>query len=124
MDDDTAALTGAEVLLLIEALDALIPFKEEYAHHRTAAERERWLPHSMLRARLKKGLHMSFYDTASGWLEAELARERISLSDKLFTRLCELIEAPGASRRSVREGYAAAMRELREVRQSTPRPLS
>jgi hypothetical protein len=67
---------------------------------------------------------MSFYDTARGWLDAELARERLALSDKLFSCLCELIEGPGANRRSVREGYAATMRELREVRQSTPRPLS
>jgi hypothetical protein len=78
----------------------------------------------MLRSRLKRALRMSSYDSASGWLEAELARERLRLSDRLIARLCELLIAPGANRRSVREGYAAAIRELREERQSTPRPFS
>ena len=122
--DSHDGLSGPEIVLLIEALDALIPFREDTAHGYSDQERERWLPYSLLRGRLKDQIHMSFYDAARGWLDAELARERLALSDKLFSSLCELMRVPGATPRSVRDGYTATMRELREVRQSTPRPLS
>jgi hypothetical protein len=57
-------------------------------------------------------------------LDAELRRERFDLTDKQNTRLMELMKDPKATRRTVREGFVEAMRELREERQSTPRPLS
>ena len=33
------------------------------------------------RAKLKQAVHMSFYEGASGWLDRELARERVALTD-------------------------------------------
>jgi hypothetical protein len=48
----------------------------------------------------------------------------MALTDKLHSRLAELLREPGASRRTVREGFVKAVQELREVRQSKPRPLS
>ena len=48
----------------------------------------------------------------------------IVLTDKLHTRLAASLNDLKATRRTVREGFVAAIRELREVRQSTPRPLS
>ena len=88
---------------------------EELAH---------WAPYRELRNRLKQVVHMSFYDGAAHWLESELREERIAITDKLFSRLCELLRDPKANRRSVREGYSASSRELCEARQSKPRPLS
>jgi hypothetical protein len=67
---------------------------------------------------------MSFYDRASEWLEAELKREREAVTDKLFSRLSHLMREPTATRRTVREGFVAVVRELRETRQSKPPPLS
>jgi hypothetical protein len=124
VDSDAQDLTGPEIVLLIEVLDAIIPFRDDARHVATEVERHRWQAHHLLRSKLKAAVHMSFYDRASGWLEAELARERQALTDKLASRLAELMREPGATRRSVREGFLAFARELRQSRQSTPRPLS
>jgi hypothetical protein len=83
-----------------------------------------WMPYTRLRRRLKDAVRMSFYDRARGWLDSELRRERIALTDKLHSRLAELMRDPKATRRTVKEGFVAAIRELREERQSPPRPLS
>jgi hypothetical protein len=124
MPGERDGLTGEEIVLLIEALDALIPFSEDTAFTASPEERARWAPYSGVRSRLKQAVGMSFYDPARGWLDAELRRERIALTDKLHTRLAELLREEGATRRSLREGFVAAIRDLRETRQSTPRPLS
>jgi hypothetical protein len=118
------SLTGGEMVLLIEALDVYIGSPEDAVHALSEEKRERLLPYDLLRRRLKEAIHMSFYSRANNWLEDELSRERIALSDKLHSRLAELLSDPRANRRNVREGFAAAMQELREVRQSKPRPLS
>ena len=110
--------------MLVEKLDALLPQREENQRFLTDAERERWASYWQLRRRLKEAVHMSFYDSASGWLDAELKRERIALTDALHTRLAALLRDPAASRRSVRHGFVAATQELREKRHSPPRPLS
>ena len=67
---------------------------------------------------------MSFYDGAKGWLDAELKREREAHTDKLFSRLAELMRDQKATRRSVREGFVQTVREIKETRQSPRRPLS
>jgi hypothetical protein len=67
---------------------------------------------------------MSFYDRARNWLDSELRREHVELTDKLHSRLMDLLREPGTSRRTVREGFVKAVRELRDVRQSRPRPPS
>jgi len=67
---------------------------------------------------------MSYFDNAHGWLESELARERIALKDKLHSRLADALRDPKATRRTVREAFVAAIRELREERQSAPNPQS
>jgi hypothetical protein len=118
------ALSGDEIVLLVEALDKLIPFPEDTAHAEKAEVRFVWMPYTRLRRRLKEAVRMSFYDRARGWLDSELRRERIALTDKLHSRLAELMRDPKATRRTVREGFVAAIRELREERQSPPRPLS
>lgn len=113
--------------MLIEGLDAIIPFDGNGSWGSPSlseAERRQWAPYNILRARLKGIVHMSFYDHARGWLDAELARERIAITDKLHSRLAELLREPKATRRSVKQGFVTALRELREVRQSKPRPLS
>ena len=122
LEDD--GFSGSEVVLLIEALDALIPFGEDTAYTVSPEERQRWARYNALRHRLKESVHMSFYDKAHGWLDSELRRERIALTDALHTRLAALLRDPNANRRSVRHGFAAAIQELRERRQSPPRPLS
>jgi hypothetical protein len=122
MSDDE--FSGADVVMLIEALDALLPQREENQRLLSDAERDRWAPYWQLRRRLKSAVRMSFYDAASGWLDAELSRERVALSDALHTRLASLLRDPAASRKSIRHGFVAAIQELREKRQSTPRPLS
>ena len=124
MSFNSDELTGEEVVLRIEALDALIPFTDQTRHIATANERFEFQSHHLLGAKLKSAIRMSFYDHARGWLDRELIRERRALSDRLFARLVELMKELGATRRSVREGYAATMRELLETRQSRPRPLS
>ena len=117
-------LSGEEVVLLIEAPDALLPQREENQRLMTDEEREQWAPYCLLRRRLKAAVRMSFYDTAYGWLDRELHRERIALTDALHTSLAALLRDPAANRRSVRHGFVAAIQELREKRHSTPRPLS
>jgi hypothetical protein len=67
---------------------------------------------------------MGFFESANGWLDRELRAERVALTDNLHSRLAEMLRDPKASRRTIREGFVAAIRELREERQSTPRPLS
>lgn len=111
-------------MLLIDALDVYIGSPEDAVHGRSQEARDRLMPYNQLRRRLKEAIHMSFYSRANNWLEDELSRERIAFSDKLHSKLAELLRDPRANRRSVREGFVAAMQELREVRQSTPRPLS
>ena len=51
--------------------------------------RERWAVYCELRSRLKTAIHMSFYDGASRWLENELGRERIALTDNLHSRVVD-----------------------------------
>jgi hypothetical protein len=75
-------LSGDEIVLHIEALDALIPFREDTAYTTSAEERARWAPYSGLRRRLKEAVRMSFYDTSRGWLDTELQRERTALTDR------------------------------------------
>ena len=87
--------------MLIEALDALLPYGEENQRFLTGAERECWALYWQLRSRLKGAVHMSFYDSASGWLDAELRRERIALTDVLNTRLAAVLRNPAANRKSV-----------------------
>jgi hypothetical protein len=118
------ALLGDEIVLLFEALDKLIPLPEDTAHAEKAEVRFVWMPYTGLRRRLKEAVRMSFYDRARGWLDAELRRERIALTDKLHSRFSQLLKDPKATRRTVREGFVVAIRELREERQSPPRPLS
>ena len=117
-------LSAPDIIMLVEGLDALIPFREGMGARLSDEELERWEPYRNLRVRLKQAAHMSFYDDARGWLEAELRQERIALTDKLHSRLAACLEEPKATRRTVHEGFVAAIRELREARQSTPRPLS
>ena len=119
-------LDGSEIVMIIEALDALLPFAEDTRlwSQLSPEERERWIPYRVLRGRLKEAVHMSFYDRARSWLDRELREERFALTDKLHSRLLELLREPGASRRTVREGFIRAIQELRETRQSKPRPLS
>jgi hypothetical protein len=71
----------------------------------TDEESERWGPYWLLRRRLKSSIHMSFYETARGWLESELRRERIALTDALHTRFEALLRDPAANRRSLRIGF-------------------
>jgi hypothetical protein len=107
---DEEGLSGAEIVLLIEALDALIPFGEDTAYTVPWEERERWAPYSTLRHRLKEAVRMSFDDGARGWLDTELSRERIALTDKLNALFEALLRDPGAHRRSMRHGFVAAIR--------------
>jgi hypothetical protein len=124
MPDENLELDGAEVVLLIQALDALIPFTDESRYLASKVERHTWAQHNILRGKLKESIHMSFYSRADTWLESELQAERIALTDKLHSRLAELLREPGATRRTVREGFVSTIQELRETRQSKPRPLS
>jgi len=52
---------------------------------------------------------MSFYDTAGHWLDDELRRERMALTDALHTRLASLLRDPAATRRSIRHGFVVAI---------------
>ena len=124
--DTTSPLTAPEIVM-VEALDALLPSQEgrgSWTQYMNGSELAHWAPYRQLRNRLKQVVHMSFYDGGAHWLESELREERIAITDKLFSRLCELLRDPKGNRRSVREGYSATSRELREARQSRPRPLS
>jgi hypothetical protein len=116
--------SGADVVMLVEALDALLPQREENQRLLSDAERERWAPYWQLRRRLKAAVRMSFYDTARGWLGGELRRQRIALTDALHTRVAALLRDPAATRRSIRHGFVVAVQELREKRHLPPRPLS
>ena len=113
-DDD---LDGGEVVMIIEALDALLPFAEDtrYWSQLSPDERERWMPYRVLRGRLKEAVHMSFYDRARNWLDSELRGERIALTERLHTRLAELLRTPGATRRTrargLRQGDPGAARD-------------
>jgi hypothetical protein len=117
-------LSGADVVILIEVPDAVIPFKENTGHLASENDRFTWHAHDALRSRLKRAVGMSFYDGAKGWLDAELKREREATTDKLFSRLAELMREPKATRRTVRDGFVQTVREIKETRQSTRRPLS
>jgi hypothetical protein len=121
-----AQLSGEDVLLLLEALEAFLPSPEaggEWAKL-PVEEREHWQPYTALRRRLKNQAGMSFFDRPGRWLEDELRRERNGFGDKLFSRLAELLRDPRATRRRVREGFSAALRELREERQISAAPRS
>lgn len=56
---DEDGLSGEEIVLLIEALDALIPYAEENRGVISDDERRRWTSHWQLRRRLKEAIHMS-----------------------------------------------------------------
>ena len=117
-------LSGPEIVLLIEALDAMIPFTEETRYLSSKVDRHTWRDQDALRQKLKQAVGMSFYDHAKGWLDGELRREREAVTERLFSRLSELMHEPGATRRTVREGFVAMVREVKETRQSNIRPLS
>ena len=116
-------LTGEELLLIPNALEAFLPALEDGGHWSkfTLEEVQRWEPCAMLRRSLKTQIGMSFFDRPGRRLKLELHRERIAFGDKLFGRLCDLLKDPKASRRNIREGFGAAY-QLREDRQSEPRP--
>jgi len=59
-------LSGADIVMLIEALDALLPNSEDNHQLMTPEERERWLPYCQARHRLKRAVRTSFYDNARG----------------------------------------------------------
>ena len=125
--DPASPLTGPEIVMLVEALDALLPSQEgrgAWSEHMNGSELAHWAPYRQLRSRLKRVVHLSFYDGAAHWLESELREERFAITDKLFSRVCELLGDTKTNRRTVREAYSATSRELREARQSKPRPLS
>ena len=71
--------------MLIEALDALILGREGAGAwaHASSEDLERWAPYRELHSRLKQVDHMSFFDDASGWLDAELRQERIAITERL-----------------------------------------
>ena len=112
MSTEKSELDGGEIVMIIEALDAFLPFAEDTRlwSELSPEERERWMPYRVLRGRLKEAVHMSFYDRARNWLDSELRAEHIALTDKLHTRLAELPREPGASRRTVREGSSGRSR--------------
>jgi hypothetical protein len=125
-ENNEEGLSAPEIVMLVEGLDALIRAGEgnDYWLRAGEEERERWMPYRQLRARLKEQIHMSFYDNAARWLDSELYRERLELTQNLLGRLTNLLRDEKATRRSIREGFIAAMSELREVRQSKPKPLA
>jgi hypothetical protein len=125
-ENNEEGLSAPEIVMLVEGLDALIRAGEgnDYWLRASEEERERWMPYRRLRARLKQAVHMSFYDNATRWLDSELYRERLELTQNLLGRLTNLLRDEKATRRSIREGFIAAMSELREVRQSKPKPLA
>ena len=124
MDSEDTTLSGPEIVLLIEALDAVIPFPENLRHTATEVDRYVWQEHHNLRRKLKASVGMSFYDRSKGWLDEELRRERNATAEHLFTALGELLRQPGATRRSVKAGFGAAVKQIYEARQSRPKPLS
>jgi hypothetical protein len=122
--EEANELSAPEAVLIIELLDAVIPFTEESRYLASENDRFAWHAHDALRRKLKAAIGMSFFDRAKGWLDSELRREREAATAKLFTRLAELMREPNATRRSVREGFVATVREMKERRQSPTKPLS
>jgi hypothetical protein len=110
--------------MLIQALDALIPFTEDTRYRASEVDRHLWQEHNDLRRKLKASVGMSFFDRAKGWLDEELRRERNATAEHLFSTLGALLRQPGATRRTVKEGFGTAVREIYEARQSRPQPLS
>ena len=119
MPDD---LTGDEILLLVEALDAFMPPRgtESPAWGQsppwTAEQKARYEPFATLRYRLAHAAGMGFYDKGRTFLDTALEHERVALTEALHSRLVKLLTHDGLTRRQLREGMIAAFRELRDVR--------
>ena len=122
---EAEGLSGPEIVMLIEGMDALTKAGEgnDYWRRASQADRERWMPHRQLRAKLKGQVHMSFYDYAARWLDSELYRERLELTQNLLGRLNGLLRDERQHGVAL-EKAIAAINELRETHQSKPKPLS
>src|SRR5262245_44150263 len=111
MADD---LTGEEIVMLIEALDAMLGPEDAGLPGRAQELPVDLQPFWGLRRRLKEAVRVSFYDTGRGWLAAELSREREATGEKLLNKLYELLADPKATRKSIKLDFGRYSREMRD----------
>jgi hypothetical protein len=110
-------LTGDDVLMVIEALEAFAPLRK-------AGEPwpdEKWWPYLELRERLRDALDMYLFDDVKNWCSMQQRNEREAVLDEVHRRLTKLLEEPGLTRRSLRDGMRLALQRTRE-RQWCERP--
>lgn len=119
---DNASLSGADLLLLVEALDAFIPPQGSgsiawgSSPPWTEEQRQRFEPFALLRYRLAEAVGMGFFDTGRTFLDNALREERQALIQAVRVRLSALLEQEGLTRRQLRDGMIPAYRELVEHR--------
>jgi hypothetical protein len=115
-------LTGDDLLLLIEALDAFMPPHGSLSvawgssPPWTDEQMARYGPFALLRYRLAQAVGMGFYDTGRTFLDAALRDERYALTDALHGRMTTLLKDAALRRGEFRAGMIRAFQELRDVR--------
>jgi hypothetical protein len=110
-------LTGDEVLMLVEALEAFAPLRKAG----DPWPDEKWWPYLELRERLRDALGMHLFDDVKTWCGIQQRNEREAVLDEVHRRLTKLLEEPGLTRRTLRDGMRLALREIKE-RQWYERP--
>jgi hypothetical protein len=107
---ESAGLTGDDVVLIIEALDAFIAAGRNPAAH----ERQDYYDFKVLRSKLADGVGMNDNDSARYWLQSVLRIERDGFTAALTAKMFELLEDQGLTRRSLRENLVRAMQDCRD----------
>ncbi len=113
----TPDLAGPEIVLLLEALDSLIPGVEGTGLWMsvTEAERQRWEPYRILRRRLQEAVGMAYHANARGWLAEKMRLQRDATLRLLHGRLWELLAEPKMTRSALKAGMVSYMRELKDL---------
>jgi hypothetical protein len=110
-------LTGNDVLLLVEALEAFVPLRKAG----DPWPDEKWWPYLELRDRLRDALGMHLFDDVKTWCGIQQSNEREAVLDEVHRRLTKPLEEPGLTKRTLRDGMRMALREIKE-RQWYERP--
>ncbi len=102
-------LSGPEIVLLLEALDSLIPGVEGTGLWISATEdeRQRWEPYRILRRKLQVAVGMAYHASARGWLKENLRLERDATLQLLHSRLWKLLAQPTMTRSALRAGIVS-----------------
>ena len=110
-------LSPEEIVMLIEALDELIPFSHHGSAWSGVDDPARWQPYRDLRARLKSAVGMGFHERGRSWLDHHLYKEREATLQNMLKVLFPALADPAMDRPKLKTLISEAFRKLKWERQ-------